>query len=73
MRLPGDSKLYRDRFLKSCEKLGIPTEIISSTKALELVPNLNPEIEEAVKCPTAPSILSVCACSTSSPRRKETA
>ncbi len=51
VRLPGDSKLYRDRFLKSCEKLGIPTEIISSTKALELVPNLNPEIEEAVKVP----------------------
>jgi len=51
VRLPGDSKLYRDRFLKSCDKLGIPTEIISSTKALDLVPNLNPEIEEAVKVP----------------------
>jgi glycerol-3-phosphate dehydrogenase len=51
VRLPGDSKLYRERFLKSCEKIGIPTEVISSTKALELVPNLNPEIEEAIKVP----------------------
>jgi glycerol-3-phosphate dehydrogenase len=51
VRLPGDSKLYRERFLKSCEKIGIPAEIISSTKALELVPNLNPEIEEAIKVP----------------------
>jgi glycerol-3-phosphate dehydrogenase len=51
VRLPGDSKLYRERFLKSCERIGIPAEIISSTKALELVPNLNPEIEEAIKVP----------------------
>ena len=51
VRLPGDSKLYRERFLRSCEEIGIPTEVISSTKALDLVPNLNPEIEEAIKVP----------------------
>ncbi len=51
VRLPGDSKLYRERFLRSCEEIGIPAEVISSTKALDLVPNLNPEIEEAIKVP----------------------
>jgi glycerol-3-phosphate dehydrogenase len=51
VRLPGDSKRFRDLFLRRCDEVGIPTEIISSTKALELVPNLNPEIEEAIKVP----------------------
>ena len=51
VRLPGDSKMYRERFLRSCDDVGIPTEIISSTKALGLVPNLNPDIEEAIKVP----------------------
>ena len=51
MRLPGDSKQYRDLFLHSCDGVRYPTEVISSVKALELVPNLNPKIEEAVKVP----------------------
>ncbi|HDQ03152.1 MAG TPA: FAD-dependent oxidoreductase [Deltaproteobacteria bacterium] len=51
VRLPGDSKLYRERFLKSCEQIGIPTQILSASRALEMVPNLNPEIEEAIKVP----------------------
>ena len=51
VRLPGDSKRFRELFLRSCEEVGIPTEVISSTKALDLVPNLNPEIEEAIKVP----------------------
>lgn len=51
VRLPGDSKRFRDQFMRQCEEVGIPTEVISSTKALELVPNLNPEIEEAIKVP----------------------
>ena len=51
VRLPGDSKLYRERFLRGCDEIGIPTEVMSSTKALDLVPNLNPELEEAVKVP----------------------
>jgi len=51
VRLTGDSKVYRDRFLKSCEQIGIPTEVITASEALRLVPNLNPAIEEAVKVP----------------------
>jgi glycerol-3-phosphate dehydrogenase len=33
VRLTGDSKIFRERFLRSCEEIGIPTEIMSSTKA----------------------------------------
>ncbi len=51
VRLPGDSKRFRDRFLKSCEAVGIPTEVLSPTRAFDLVPNLNPVIEEAVRVP----------------------
>ena len=51
VRLPGDSKRFREMFLRGCEEVGIPAEAISSTKALDLVPNLNPEIEEAIKVP----------------------
>jgi glycerol-3-phosphate dehydrogenase len=51
VRLPGDSKRYRERFLRSCDEIGIPTEMLSATKALELVPNLNPELEEAIRVP----------------------
>jgi len=51
VRLPGDSKLFRDRFLKSCEEVGIPAEVLSPTRALDLVPTLNPVLEEAIKVP----------------------
>ena len=51
VRLPGDSKKFRDRFLQSCEIAGIPTEVLSPTRALELVPNLNSRLEEAVWVP----------------------
>ena len=51
VRLPGDSKRFREVFLRGCEAVGIPAEVISSTKALELVPGLNPQIEEAIKVP----------------------
>lgn len=51
VRLPGDSKRFREIFLRGCEEVGIPAEVISSTKAIDLVPNLNPEIEEAIKVP----------------------
>jgi len=51
VRLPGDSKRFREMFLRGCEEVGIPAEVISSTKAIDLVPNLNPEIEEAIKVP----------------------
>ncbi len=51
VRLPGYSIEYRDQFLENCEKIGISTKIYSSSKALELVPNLNPSLIEAVKVP----------------------
>lgn len=51
VRLPGDSKRYRDAFLKSCEEVGIDTEVLSPSKALDLVPSLNPALEEAIMVP----------------------
>jgi len=51
VRLPGDSKRFRDMFLKSCEETGISTEVLSPSRALDLVPNLNPSLEEAIKVP----------------------
>ncbi|MGC9323542.1 MAG: anaerobic glycerol-3-phosphate dehydrogenase subunit A [Desulfomonilia bacterium] len=51
VRLPGDSKKYRDRFLKSCEEVGISTDVLSPSRALDLVPALNPAIEEAITVP----------------------
>lgn len=51
VRLPGDSKRYRDEFVRSCEEVGIATQVLSPSKALELVPELNPALEEAVLVP----------------------
>lgn len=51
VRLPGDSKRFRDTFLKNCEEAGIPTEILSPSRALDLVENLNPALEEAITVP----------------------
>jgi len=51
VRLPGDSKRYRDRFLQCCDDVGIETEVLSPTRALDLVENLNPTIEEAIMVP----------------------
>ena len=51
VRLPGDSKRFRDMFLKGCEETGIPTEVLSPSRALDLVPNLNQSLEEAIKVP----------------------
>ena len=53
VRLPGDTLQYRDEFLESCRNTGIKTELISASKALRLVPNLNPDLLEAVKVPDA--------------------
>jgi len=53
VRLPGDSKVYRDRFLKCCSEVGIATTVLSPSKARELVPNLNPTLEEAILVPDA--------------------
>ncbi len=51
VRLPGDSKRFRERFLRGCDDVGIPTEVLSVSRALELEPNLNPEAEEAIRTP----------------------
>jgi len=51
VRLPGDSKRYRDKFLKNCEEVGISTEVLSPSRALDLVENLNPSLEEAIRVP----------------------
>ncbi len=53
VRLPGDTEEYRDQFLESCRKTGINTELLTAQKALELVPNLNENLLEAVKVPDA--------------------
>ena len=53
VRLPGDTEEYRDRFLESCHRSGIETELLSSSRALELVPNLSRDTTEAVKVPDA--------------------
>ncbi len=51
VRLPGDSKRYRDTFIQSCDKAGIETQALSAEKALALVPKLNPALEEAIHVP----------------------
>jgi len=51
VRLPGDSKRFRDTFLKKCEEVGIATEELSPSRALDLVPTLNPSLEEAIRVP----------------------
>jgi len=51
VRLPGDSKRYRDTFLKGCGVVGITTEELSPSRALDLVPALNPSLEEAIRVP----------------------
>lgn len=51
VRLPGDSRRFREVFLRDCEEVGIPAESISASRAMELVPQLNPQIEEAIKVP----------------------
>ena len=44
---------YRDLFLKGCAECGIPTQEITGEQALQLEPNLNPEIKLAVRVPDA--------------------
>lgn len=51
VRLPGDSKRFRDLFLKKCDEAEITTEELSPSRALDLVPTLNPSLEEAIRVP----------------------
>lgn len=49
--LPEEGFDYRERFLRSCEKVGIHTTLLSRDEALELEPELNSNILSAVKVP----------------------
>ncbi len=49
--LPEDGLDFRDRFLWACEKVGIPTTIYSHDEALDLEPELNPDLLGAVQVP----------------------
>ncbi|WP_321495128.1 FAD-dependent oxidoreductase [uncultured Desulfobacter sp.] len=51
VRLPEDPEQYRDKFLESCNMIGIETKLLTAEKALKLVPRLNPELKEAVHVP----------------------
>ncbi len=49
--LPEEGFDYRERFLRSCEKVGIQNTLLSRDDALELEPELNPSLLSAVKVP----------------------
>lgn len=49
--LPEDDLYFKDRFLRACEQVGIPAQILSHDETLSLEPNLNPEIKYAIKVP----------------------
>ncbi|NWF92653.1 MAG: anaerobic glycerol-3-phosphate dehydrogenase subunit A [Syntrophaceae bacterium] len=49
--LSEDSPQFRERFLMACEEAGIPTALYSRDQALELEPELNPDLLSAVKVP----------------------
>jgi glycerol-3-phosphate dehydrogenase len=51
--LPEDSGTYRGQFLRSCEEVGIPTRCLTASEALEIEPNLSPEITGAIHVPDA--------------------
>ena len=51
--LPEDNCDFRDQFLKSCEEIGIPTRCLTASEALELEPNLSPDITGAIEVPDA--------------------
>lgn len=42
---------YKDRFLEACGEVGIPTKELSREEALQLEPNLNPDLKLAVLVP----------------------
>ncbi len=49
--LPEDGLAFRDRFLKACQKIGIPAHPLSRDEALSLEPELNPTLLSAVSVP----------------------
>ncbi|MGF7186583.1 glycerol-3-phosphate dehydrogenase [Desulfitispora alkaliphila] len=53
VQLPGDDPAYADQWIKACEKAGITVKEIPVEKALELEPNINPQIQRAFIVPDA--------------------
>jgi glycerol-3-phosphate dehydrogenase len=51
--LPEDNSTFRDQFLMSCEEIGIPTRCLTPSEALELEPELSPDITGAIQVPDA--------------------
>jgi glycerol-3-phosphate dehydrogenase len=49
--LPEDGLEFRDLFLRSCEKVGISTTLLSKDEALNLEPRLHPDLISAVEVP----------------------
>lgn len=49
--LPEDDSGYREKFLRSCGEIGIPTRCLTPSQALELEPNLSPDITGAIEVP----------------------
>ncbi len=49
--LPEDGLDFRDRFLRGCEEVEIPTILLARDEALALEPELNPDLLSAVKVP----------------------
>jgi len=49
--LPDEGFDYRERFLRACEKVEIQTTLLSRDEALELEPELDPNLLSAVKVP----------------------
>jgi glycerol-3-phosphate dehydrogenase len=49
--LSEDSGTFSDQFLKSCEKIGIPTQRLTPSEALDLEPNLSHDITHAIQVP----------------------
>ncbi|MGQ9508252.1 MAG: anaerobic glycerol-3-phosphate dehydrogenase subunit A [Thermodesulfobacteriota bacterium] len=49
--LPEDGLEFRDRFLHACERVGIPTLLLTREEALDLESELNPALLSAVQVP----------------------
>lgn len=49
--LPEDGLEFRDLFLRSCENVGISARVLSREEALNLEPELNPDLLSAVEVP----------------------
>jgi glycerol-3-phosphate dehydrogenase len=49
--LPGDDRDFQTQFLRACEEAEIPTVVLSRDEALDLEPELNPDLLGAVEVP----------------------